>query len=109
MTTLTILLLLLVFVVFMYTMMTKKGGGCCGGHGHQEPQKGGGCCGGNDQPESHDHHQEPESGGNTTKDPVCGMTVDEKSVLFSHHDGKHYAFCSEHCQKSFDADPGKYV
>lgn len=107
MTTLTIGLLILVFVVFMYMMMTRKGGGCCGTTTHQETPKGGGCCGGGGPPESHDH-QELENTG-TTIDPVCGMTVDEKSGLSSEHHGKHYALCSEHCRKSFDADPGKYV
>ncbi|MEN8135468.1 MAG: YHS domain-containing protein [Thermodesulfobacteriota bacterium] len=103
--TLGTVLLVLVFVVFLFMMM-KKGGGCCGGHGLQEPKKGGGCCDANVPQKSHDHHNELESG---SIDPVCGMAVDEKSGLASEHQGKHYAFCSEHCRKSFDADPGKYV
>ena len=106
MTTLGIALLILVFVVFMYMMMMKKGGGCCGGSGQQNDQMGGSCCMG-DNHEPHDHYNEPESNSGT--DPVCGMTVDNKNGLSSQHQGKHYAFCSEHCQKSFEADPGKYV
>ena len=107
MTTLGIALLILVFVVFMYMVMMKKGGGCCGGSGPQNDQMGGSCCMGDSQHEPHDHHNEPESNSGT--DPVCGMTVDNENGLSSQHQGKHYAFCSEHCQKSFDADPGKYV
>jgi Cu+-exporting ATPase len=107
--TLGTVLLVLVFVVFLFMMM-KKGGGCCGGHGQQEPKKGGSCCDANAPQEPHDHHNELESGGSGTgRDPVCGMAVDEKSALVSKHQGKHYAFCSEHCRKSFAADPGKYV
>jgi YHS domain-containing protein len=106
MTTLGIALLILVFVVFMYMVMMKKGGGCCGGSSQQNDQMGGSCCMG-DSHEPHDHHNEPESNSGT--DPVCGMTVDNENGLSSQHQGKHYAFCSEHCQKSFDADPGKYV
>jgi membrane fusion protein, copper/silver efflux system len=45
------------------------------------------------------------------KDPVCGMDVDPKSApaLKSEYKGQHYHFCSEHCKKSFDASPEKYV
>lgn len=107
--TLGTVLLVLAFVVFLFMMM-KKGGGCCGGHAPQEPKKSGSCCSGNDQQEPHDQHNELESGGSaTSRDPVCGMAVDEKSGLASKHQGKNYVFCSEHCQKSFDADPDKYV
>ena len=106
MTTLGIALLILVFVVFMYMVMMKKGGGCCGGNGQQNDQTGGSCCTG-DSHEPHDHQNKPESNSGT--DPVCGMTVDNENGLSSQHQGKHYSFCSEHCQKSFDADPGKYV
>ena len=98
------ILFLLGFIVVMYMMM-KKGGGCCGGHsheGHGTPD--------NDQKESHDHQNELENaGGGPNIDPVCGMTVDGEGSLSSQHHGKNYTFCSEHCQKSFDANPGKYV
>lgn len=102
-------LLALAFVVFLFLMM-KKGGGCCGGHGQHKPtKKDGGCCAANAPQEPHDQHHELESsasGGG--KDPVCGMTV-ASSSLVSEHQGKSYYFCSEHCQKSFAADPGKYI
>ena len=43
------------------------------------------------------------------KDPVCGMTVDEKAALRSTHDGKTYVFCSASCKAKFDANPGRYT
>ena len=36
-----------------------------------------------------------------TKDPVCGMTVDEASALHAQRDGKTFYFCSEHCRQKF--------
>jgi YHS domain-containing protein len=36
-----------------------------------------------------------------TKDPTCGMAVDEATALQSVRDGKAYYFCSEPCQKQF--------
>jgi RND family efflux transporter MFP subunit len=45
------------------------------------------------------------------KDPVCGMDVDPKNppALKTQHGGKTWYFCSDHCKKSFEADPGKYL
>jgi Cu+-exporting ATPase len=43
------------------------------------------------------------------KDPVCGMSVDEKSPLKSTHEGKNYVFCSASCKAKFDKNPGQYV
>jgi YHS domain-containing protein len=43
-------------------------------------------------------------------DPVCKMTVDEKSAKFKADlNGKTYYFCSSWCQGQFKADPGKYA
>ena len=44
------------------------------------------------------------------KDPICGMDVDATlpGVLKSEYEGKTYYFCSSHCKKTFDQDPGKY-
>lgn len=43
------------------------------------------------------------------KDPVCGMTVDEKKTkLKSEHDGRTFYFCSAACKASFDKDPHRY-
>jgi P-type Cu+ transporter len=43
------------------------------------------------------------------KDPVCGMTVDEKALLKSTHEEKNYVFCSASCKAKFDRDPGQYA
>jgi YHS domain-containing protein len=44
------------------------------------------------------------------KDPVCGMTVDEKTAQFkSDYKGTTYYFCSPGCKKTFDGEPEKYV
>ena len=36
-----------------------------------------------------------------TKDPICGMTVDEATALHAERDGMTSYFCSEHCRKQF--------
>ncbi|MBU6411445.1 MAG: HAD-IC family P-type ATPase, partial [Verrucomicrobia bacterium] len=36
-----------------------------------------------------------------TKDPVCGMTVDETSALRAERDGQTFYFCSNHCRQKF--------
>lgn len=36
-----------------------------------------------------------------TKDPICGMSVDEATALHTERDGKTFYFCSEHCQQKF--------
>jgi P-type Cu+ transporter len=43
------------------------------------------------------------------KDPVCNMTVDEKTAKFrSAHDGNVFYFCSAACKASFDKDPHRF-
>lgn len=43
-------------------------------------------------------------------DPVCGMTVDEKTAQWtSDYNGTTYYFCSPGCKRSFDQDPEKYL
>jgi YHS domain-containing protein len=45
-----------------------------------------------------------------TKDPVCGMTVDEKKAAAkSEYRGKTYYFCAPGCKAAFDKDPDKYL
>ena len=45
-----------------------------------------------------------------SKDPVCGMDVDEKTAAGkSEYKGQTYYFCSVGCKKSFDKEPEKYV
>jgi len=43
------------------------------------------------------------------KDPVCGMTVDEKSAGSSSYGGRTYHFCSSGCKSEFDKNPAKYA
>jgi Cu+-exporting ATPase len=38
-----------------------------------------------------------------SKDPTCGMSVDEATALHSERDGKTYYFCSEMCQERFQS------
>ena len=40
-----------------------------------------------------------------TKDPVCGMTVDETSAFHAEREGKMFYFCSDHCKKKFLSTP----
>ncbi len=45
-----------------------------------------------------------------SKDPVCGMEVDEKTAAGkSEYKGQIYYFCSVGCKKSFDKEPEKYI
>ena len=44
------------------------------------------------------------------KDPVCGMTIDEKTAKgTSEYKGQTYYFCATICKTKFDQDPAKYV
>ena len=44
------------------------------------------------------------------KDPVCGMSVDERSAKFKlGHMGKTYYFCSQMCKTTFDKNPMRYA
>jgi YHS domain-containing protein len=43
------------------------------------------------------------------KDPVCGMTVDEKKAITSTHGGKTYYCCCANCKAAFDKDPGRFA
>jgi Cu+-exporting ATPase len=40
-----------------------------------------------------------------TKDPVCGMTVDEATALHAERDGKTFSFCSDSCREKFLSSP----
>ncbi|HSL24086.1 MAG TPA: YHS domain-containing protein [Vicinamibacterales bacterium] len=45
-----------------------------------------------------------------SKDPVCGMMVDEKTApAQSDYEGRTYYFCMPACRKKFEADPQRYV
>ncbi len=36
-----------------------------------------------------------------TKDPICGMNVDEAIALHAERDGQTFYFCSDHCRQTF--------
>ena len=40
-----------------------------------------------------------------TKDPICGMSVDEATALHAERDGKTFYFCSDHCRQNFMSAP----
>ncbi len=43
-------------------------------------------------------------------DPVCGMTVDEKTAQFKmDYKGATYYFCAPGCKKVFEEQPDKYL
>jgi YHS domain-containing protein len=44
-----------------------------------------------------------------SKDPVCGMEVDEGSKFTSEHGGQTYYFCSQECEETFKAKPDQYT
>lgn len=57
-----------------------------------------------------DHHEHEDHGGDSAKDPVCGMSVDPHTAEHSsEHAGKTWYFCSSGCQSKFDNDPEKYL
>ncbi len=51
--------------------------------------------------------------GESSKDPVCGMDVDEAKARAAGKTSRHgdatYFFCSDSCKKEFDASPAKYT
>lgn len=45
-----------------------------------------------------------------TKDPVCGMQVDEsKAAATSNYKEQTYHFCSVSCKEQFEKDPMEFV
>ena len=45
-----------------------------------------------------------------TKDPVCGMKVDEKNSQYqTQYGGKNYNFCSRECKTTFEQRPEQYA
>lgn len=37
----------------------------------------------------------------TTKDPICGMTVNVATALHTERDGKMFYFCDDYCLQKF--------
>jgi len=45
-----------------------------------------------------------------TKDPVCGMQVDDKKApATSMYEGERYVFCGQECKDTFDENPERYT
>lgn len=45
-----------------------------------------------------------------TRDPVCGMEVDEqRAVAKADYQGKTYFFCSDACKARFEKAPQRYA
>ena len=45
-----------------------------------------------------------------SKDPVCGMQVDErKAAAKSSFGNREYYFCSQDCKRQFDQHPERYA
>ena len=40
-----------------------------------------------------------------TKDPICGMTVNQATALHVERDGKTFYFCSDNCLQKFLSKP----
>jgi YHS domain-containing protein len=55
--------------------------------------------------------QKSEKGrGNMSKDPVCGMDVDEKkAAATAAYEGQIYYFCAAACKRAFEKNPEKYL
>ena len=61
---------------------------------------------------AHEHSHGNAAGGptSTTKDPVCGMSVDPLTAKHkTEHGGSTYYFCCAGCLTKFTADPARYL
>jgi Cu+-exporting ATPase len=54
---------------------------------------------------THGKEQTMKESKSETKDPICGMTVDEATALHAERDGKTFYFCGDHCRQKFLATP----
>lgn len=58
----------------------------------------------------HDHDAQPAQKEQSSKDPVCGMSVDPQEAKHSTlKAGKTWYFCSAGCKAKFDANPSQYL
>ena len=49
-------------------------------------------------------------GPEMAKDPVCGMSVDERTAKFTTaYGGKTWYFCSSGCKTTFEKNPTRYA
>jgi Cu+-exporting ATPase len=45
-----------------------------------------------------------------SKDPVCGMQVDEQQAkATAQHQGRTFYFCSTECRQQFEQEPDRYA
>lgn len=88
------LLTLLMYAGFFYLMM-RYGCGAHMIHGHG----------------NHGHEGHGDSGVNdgSTKDPVCGMSVEQGQGYTKNQEGRVLHFCSRKCLDSFESDPKRYL
>ena len=83
----------LVFALFFYLMM-RFGCGSHAVHGHQH----------------HEGHDETVPGARmSSKDPVCGMDVEQGRGYSEVVAGHEYRFCSRKCLDRFDAEPQRFA
>lgn len=48
--------------------------------------------------------------GKRTRDPVCGMEVDERQAAARiDYQGQTYSFCCPHCKAEFESNPAEYI
>ncbi len=48
-------------------------------------------------------------GGTMSKDPVCGMNINENQQLKSTYADTTYFFCSASCKAKFDKEPARFA
>lgn len=86
------LLWIVVWGGLFFVMMRYGCGAHIGGHGH------------------HGGEREGAKGGESAKDPVCGMSVDpQQAAGASVRGGRTYYFCSTSCRDKFEQAPERYL
>jgi YHS domain-containing protein len=55
------------------------------------------------------HHAEEGERTERTKDPVCGMDVEQGRGYSEVFAGREYRFCSKKCLDKFDAEPQRFA
>jgi YHS domain-containing protein len=70
-----------------------------------------GCCGhSHDEHSQYRGHQHGKSDDRMTKDPVCGMTIEENTAAGTYeYDRRTYYFCAVSCRERFEKEPDKYI
>ncbi|HEY5949964.1 MAG TPA: heavy metal translocating P-type ATPase [Kofleriaceae bacterium] len=61
------------------------------------------------EPHAHPPHDHEDSDADSTKDPVCGMTVRPTTPHRATYNGKEFLFCNAGCKAKFVANPAKYT